>query len=241
MEFNNYIKKCALKWNIKLNEEQIKKFKKYKDYLIQKNMYYNLTSITNEKDIITKHFMDSISISLFFNFNTNIDMLDIGSGAGFPSIPLKIINNNIKLTIIDCLMKRVTFLRELVDLLELKNVKIIHGRAETLGQKIELRETFNVVTSRAVAHLSTLSEYCIPFIQKDGLFIPLKSHNYEEELNSSLKAISLLGCELIDTKDYILPFTDIKSNILIFKKTNNTPLKYPRKSNQIKNNPLRKI
>ena len=204
--------------------------------LISWNQKINLTAITEEKEIIIKHFIDSLTINKYIeNYNK---IYDIGSGAGFPGIPLKILNDNKEFTLIDALNKRIVFLNEIKDKLELKQIELIHGRVEDLAKNIEYREKGEVVVSRAVANLSTLVEYMLPFVKIGGICICMKGNNISEELKNAEKAINILGGELENIDNFVLPGSDLERNIVIIRKIKNTSSKYPRKAGIPSKKPL---
>ena len=192
-----------------LNEDEKKKFETYYEELIKVNENMNLTAITEKNDVFDKHFFDSIQIKDYLKGNESI--LDVGSGAGFPSLPLKIIYPNLKITIVDSLQKRINFLNELVKKLELKDVRLIHSRIEDFKEK----ELFDLVTARAVARQNILNEFCIPFVKINGLFIAMKGSNYEEELNESLNGIKELGGTLLEVKPYFLGYIDFVLDVFL--------------------------
>lgn len=223
--------------DIVLNDDQINQFIDYYDILISWNKVMNLTSITDFNEVIYKHFIDSLSIVKVFRPEKE-KIIDIGTGAGFPGIPIKIAFPNVKIVLMDSLNKRIQFLNEVISRLQLKNITAIHGRAEDYGRKPEYREVFDICTSRAVANLSTLSEYCIPFIKKCGLFIAYKSGNVEEELNKATKAIKTLGGSVIEVNEFDLPSTDISRSLIKIEKIFETPGKYPRPAGKPAKEPL---
>lgn len=234
-ELSNLLKDASAELGISLSNRQIEQFIQYKDILLDYNQRINLTAITDEHDVILKHFADCIALIKPSAFNGDEAIIDIGSGAGFPAIPLKIALPNIKLTIVDSLNKRITFLQLLVEKLELSNVECIHSRAELLGKNNKYRENFDICTSRAVAYLPTLSEYCIPFVRKGGFFLAMKgANNIKEELDESLGTITTLGGKYIKLEEYTIPFTDITHTVVFIKKQSETPLKYPRDPSKIK-------
>lgn len=231
------------KINIDISDEQIKQFEKYYEFLVEKNKVMNLTAITEKEDVILKHFIDSIAVipylkELDFFEKDNLSIIDIGTGAGFPGIPLKIMLPNVKFTLLDSLNKRISFLNEVIDLLGLNNIVAVHGRAEDYAFDNIYREKYDLCVSRAVANLSTLSEYCIPFIKKDGMFISYKAGDSEEEINNSKNAIKLLGGKINKVEEFVLPESDANRVFVIIKKINNTDKKYPRKAGIPSKKPL---
>ncbi len=236
IEFKEKINKYLEKIQIILNEEQIKQFYKYMNLLIKWNEKINLTSITDPEEIILKHFVDSLTIEKYISKGEKV--IDIGTGAGFPGIPLKIYRNDIKITLVDSLNKRINFLDEVIRELELGDIETIHTRAEDIGKNIKYRETFDVATSRAVANLSTLSEYLLPTIKINGKVICMKGSDIEEELAKGKKAIEILGGTIEKIEKFNLPNSDIKRNIIYLKKINKTPGKYPRKAGTPSKSPI---
>ena len=223
--------------NIELNitDEMIDKFEKYYNYLVEYNENVNLTAITEYDEVMIKHFYDSLCLSTILK-NDKLKLVDIGAGAGFPSVPNAIYNSNLDVTIIDSLNKRITFLNNLIDILSLDNVKAFHARAEEYV--IKNRESFDVATARAVARLNILTELCLPYVKVGGLFIALKSQNGLDELEEAKNGIKILGGEIVDVKSFSLPYGMGERELIIIKKIKNTPNKYPRRFNIIKNNPL---
>lgn len=223
---------------IQLSDEQLKQFSIFYDYMIEMNQVMNLTSITEEDEVILKHFYDSMSVIKYYDFHDQINVIDVGTGAGFPGIPLAILLPNVQFTLMDSLNKRITFLNEVVKKCGLKNVECIHSRAEELAKDGDYRENYDVCVSRAVANLSVLLEYCIPFIKKGGNFISYKSISSEEELTDSKNAQNKLCCKLKENISFELPDTDIKRNFLIFEKFDHTADKYPRNNGIPRKKPL---
>jgi 16S rRNA (guanine527-N7)-methyltransferase len=215
---------------IVLSAKQISQFNRYYELLIEWNEKINLTAITEKEMVYHKHFLDSLSIRNVIE-DKPISLLDVGSGAGFPSIPLKILYPNIKVTIIDALQKRINFLKLLCEALEVE-VDLIHGRAEEYKKK----NSFDIVTARAVANLNMLSELCIPFVKKGGNFISMKGPKYKQEVKDCENAFDILGAKLSDTVSYEI--LGEEKTLLIIEKIKNTQDKYPRKFNKIKNKPL---
>lgn len=222
--FNNYLEKL----NLTLTEEQIEKFYNYMNLLIEWNKKINLTAIVEPKDIILKHFIDSLTIVKYIKEGETI--IDVGTGAGFPGIPLKIAREDLKITLADSLNKRINFLNEVINKLDLKNIETIHIRAEELGKNKKYREKFDIATSRAVANMSTLSEYLIPFIKVKGRCICMKSSDIDTELENAKKAINILGCEIESKDKFNLPNSDLGRSVIILRKVKNTPSKFPRKA-----------
>lgn len=225
-------------FSITLKKRQICQFLKYYELLTEKNKVMNLTAITEYEEVIKKHFIDSLSISACMDFSKDFTLIDVGTGAGFPGIPLKIVFPNLKITLLDSLRKRVDFLNEVIEELELQEIEAVHGRAEDFAKPEKLRETYDICVSRAVANLSTLSEYCIPFVKVGGVFVSYKSERVTEELESANKAISLLGCRMIERRNFVLPNSDMNRTIVLFQKEKETPKKFPRKAGLPSKEPL---
>lgn len=212
----------------KLSDKQENQFEKYMKLLVEWNKKVNLTAITEHDDIILKHFVDSLTIEKYINNGASV--IDVGTGAGFPGIPLKIYNESLDVTLLDSLNKRINFLNEVIKELDLEKIKTIHLRAEDGGKDKMLREKFDVATSRAVANLSTLSEYLLPFVKVGGEAICMKGPNVEDELKDAKKAIKILGGEVEKNEKIVLPNSDIERNIIIIKKVKPTPKSFPRKA-----------
>ena len=214
---------------IVLTDTQIAQFRKYFEVLVEWNEKMNLTAITDLEGVYLKHFYDSISASFYFDFTNVTTVCDVGAGAGFPSIPIKICFPHLHVTIVDSLNKRITFLNYLSEQLNLENVHFVHARAEEFGQNVKYREQFDVVTARAVARLSVLSELCIPLAKKGGYFVALKAAAGPDELKDAKKAIATLGVELKEEFSFVLPVEESERTLYVFDKVKNTPKKYPRK------------
>lgn len=226
------IKKCP-----DINEKKQQQFEDYMNLLLEWNEKINLTAITEEDDIILKHFVDSLTITKYIEQGMSI--VDVGTGAGFPGIPVKIAREDVKVTLVDSLNKRILFLQEIIRKLQLKNITTMHYRAEEFGQNKNYREGFDIATSRAVANLSILAEYLLPLVKIGGICICMKGSEIQEELESSKKAIEILGGEIEEIQEFMLPESDIKRNIIIIRKKSSTPKKYPRKPGTPAKEPLK--
>ena len=239
MEPIEILKRGTEEMGIEISHKQAEQFIKYKDILLEWNRKMNLTTITEEREIIIKHFLDSLScIQTKYLKNTG-KMIDIGTGAGFPGIPLKIILPDIKLTLLDSLKKRIGFLEEVCAELDLGGIEFIHGRAEDFGQNKNYREKYKYVVSRAVAALNVLTEYCLPFAQVGGHFICQKGPKLIEEIKDAQKSIKILGGKIVEQIKIELPFSDRDHHILVVEKIKQTPIKYPRKAGKPSKNPIK--
>lgn len=223
---------------IELTERQIRQFLQYYEILIEWNSFMNLTGITEYNEVVNKHFIDSLSLIKVLDVSKSANVLDMGTGAGFPGIPLKIAFPNLKIVLLDSLNKRIKFLNEVILRLNLENITAIHGRAEDFGKNPLYREQFDLVVSRAVANLTTLSEYCIPYVKKDGYFISYKSGTIQEELEQSKRAIKILGAKLIKVETFILPETEIERSLVMIQKKKETPNIYPRSAGKPSKEPI---
>lgn len=221
-----------------LTDNQINQFRKYFELLVEWNEKMNLTAITDLEGVYLKHFYDSISASFYFDFTKIESVCDVGAGAGFPSLPIKICFPHLHITIVDSLNKRITFLNHLSQELQLDNVSFVHARAEEFGQNALYREKFDVVTARAVARLSVLSELCIPLVKKGGYFVALKAAAGAEEFQDAKKAISTFGASLKEEFSYKLPVEESDRTLYIFDKIKQTPKKYPRKPGMPNKSPI---
>ena len=237
MGFNEKFLEKLNKIQLNVNDEVLNKFWVYMTNLLEWNEKINLTAITDEDDIILKHFIDSLTILEYIPEKSNV--IDVGTGAGFPGIPLKIVREDINMTLMDSLNKRITFLNEIINKLGLKKINAIHSRAEELAKMPEHREKYDIAVSRAVANLSTLSEYMIPFVKVRGKCICMKGSNIEEELKTAKNAIKELGGEIEKVINFKLPDSDNERNIIIIKKVRNTKSKYPRKAGMPSKEPLK--
>ena len=222
--------------DVNIDEEKANLFKKYMDLLLEWNEKINLTAITEEDEIILKHFVDSLTIAKYLGENKKI--VDIGTGAGFPGVPISILKQDLSVYLVDSLNKRINFLNEVKEKLDLKNVIPLHFRAEEFGKNKDYREKFDIAVSRAVANLSTLSEYLIPLVKVGGKVICMKGSNTQEEVNESKFAINELGGKIVQVDEFFLPKTDMKRTIIIIEKIKNTPPKYPRKAGLPAKQPL---
>ena len=238
MDKIEFIRNHIEKLDINISEEQCCQFLKYYEMLVEKNKVMNLTGITEFEEVVEKHFVDSLSLVKSIKLNGDESLIDVGTGAGFPGIPIKIMFPNLKITLMDSLNKRLLFLNEVINKLGLDKIELVHGRAEDLGKNSNYREKYDLCVSRAVANLAVLSEYCIPYVKVDGYFIPYKSGEIEDELNESKKAIKILGGKTQKVVQFELPDTDIARSLVIIKKEKNTGMKYPRKSGIPSRKPL---
>lgn len=232
------LQELAQNWNISLSEKQIEQFQIYYEYLMEVNQVMNLTAITEKDEVIQKHFLDSLSIVQLINFNQIEKIIDVGTGAGFPGIPLKIAFPHLQVTLMDSLNKRVKFLKETGEKIGVKDMTIIHSRAEELGKNKEHREKYDICVSRAVANLSTLSEYCLPFVRLGGYFISYKGNHISEESREASHAIEKLGGKIEKQLEFQLPESDIERTFVQVKKVKQTPNKYPRKAGMPAKEPL---
>ena len=237
IKFEEKMKEKSKNLDIDFSVEQISRFYKYMNMLIEWNEKINLTAIIEPNDIILKHFIDSLTI--YKDIKDGLSVVDVGTGAGFPGIPLAIMNESLKITLVDSLNKRLIFLQEVINELNLKNVELVHARAEEFGQNKKYREKFDVATSRAVANLSTLSEYLIPLVKLNGKIVCMKASEVEEEIEQAKKAINVLGGTIKNIEKFNLPQSDIGRTIVTIEKIKNTPAKYPRKAGTPSKEPIK--
>lgn len=227
------------KLNITLSEKQTEQFLTYYEMLTEWNSFMNLTAITEYDEVMKKHFVDSVSLVKAYDITGSVSLIDVGTGAGFPGLALKIAYPDLEVTLLDSLQKRIQFLNAVVEALGLKNVSAVHGRAEDFAKPGKLRESFDLCVSRAVANLTTLSEYCLPFVKENGYFISYKSEKISEEMQAAEKAIMLLGGKVERQVEFTLPDSDIYRNLFVIKKVKPTPARFPRKAGMPAKEPLK--
>ena len=235
-DFENKLQNLSKGINVLLNEEQLDKFYKYMNLLLEWNEKMNLTAITDEDGIILKHFVDSLTVLEYLKDAKSI--IDVGTGAGFPGIPISIMNSDKNIVLMDSLNKRINFLNDVVEKLNLDNVRTVHSRAEDLGQNNMYRQMYDVVISRAVANLTTLVEYMLPLTKIGGMCICMKGQEIVDEIKNSEYAIELLGGEIETIDEFCLPNSEMKRNIIIIRKIKNTDRKYPRKAGMPSKEPI---
>lgn len=235
-EFSNLMIDYGKEIDIVFTEEQLEQFYKYMNLLIEWNEKINLTAIIEPKEIILKHFIDSLTIIKYMEPNKTL--IDIGTGAGFPGIPVKILRKDLKITLLDSLNKRIKFLNEVIEKLSLKNITTTHARIEEYAKNKEYREKFDIATSRAVANLTTLTEYMLPMVKVKGKAICMKGADVDEEMLKSKNSIKILGGKIYKVEEFKLPKSEYKRNLIIIEKTNTTPNKYPRKPGIPSKDPL---
>lgn len=226
---NKFVDNCK-NMGISLSEQQQEQFQKYYEILIEWNSFMNLTGITEFDEVMKKHFEDSLELVRVLSIKDIHTLLDVGTGAGFPGIPLKIAFPHLRVVLLDSLGKRVKFLNHVIEQLGLQDIKAIHGRAEDFARDSMYREQFDVTVSRAVANLSSLSEYCIPYTKINGFFISYKSGKIEEELEQAEKAVYVLGGKVQNVDKFVLSDTDMERSLVVIRKVKETPKKYPRKA-----------
>ncbi|WP_244834152.1 16S rRNA (guanine(527)-N(7))-methyltransferase RsmG [Clostridium sp. BJN0001] len=239
MDYFDLMTKAANDVGMDFDREKYDKFMKYKELLKEWNEKVNLTAIIDDEGIIKKHFIDSIKAFSQNEFKEAKTIIDVGTGAGFPGIPIAIMRDDVDVTLLDSLNKRIKFLDIVIDNLKLKNIKTIHKRAEDGGRDINLREKFDIATSRAVANMSVLSEFCLPYVKLNGNFIALKGPSVDDEITESKKAFDLLGGKLIKVEEVKIEDTDLKHNLVVVKKIKLCPKVYPRKAGTASKKPIR--
>ena len=233
------LKKGIEDLGLKCSDETIYKFSKYREILVEWNQKMNLTGIEEEKEVYIKHFLDSVAAVKKGYIKDGMSIIDVGTGAGFPGLPLRICLENSKVTLLDSLNKRINFLSEVCTSINVDDIELIHGRAEHFGKDEKYREQYDIATARAVAGLPILMEFCVPFIKVGGYFVCLKGPNADTELEESRKAMEVLGLEFVEKIDVELPEIELKHNIVVFKKVNSTPAKYPRKAGKPVKSPIK--
>lgn len=236
-DFSDF-KKVLESFGLSLSDRQQEQLTIYYEMLVEKNKVMNLTAITEFSDVLQKHFLDSIALAQYIDLTKPAAVLDLGTGAGFPGLPLKIMFPNLQMTLADSLNKRILFLDEVIEALGLENVTTVHARAEDLARDVKHREMYDYCVSRAVANLSTLSEYCLPFVKEGGMFIPYKSGEINEEVQAAKKAVFLLGGQLREVIPFQLAGTDLMRSFVMIEKVKKTPKTYPRKSGMPTKKPL---
>lgn len=224
--------------HIALSEKQMEQFLQYYELLVEKNKVMNLTAITEFDEVVEKHFLDSVSLTQQMDLHQPLKVLDLGTGAGFPGIPLKIVFPELEITLMDSLNKRVLFLQDVISSLQLQNIEAVHGRAEEAARNKKYRESFDLCVSRAVANISTLSEYCLPFVKIGGSFISYKSSTIEDELKDGKKGIAILGGKVKDVYKFTLSDSKLQRSFVIIEKEKKTPKAYPRKAGTPSKDPL---
>lgn len=239
MKREELLRNSAASIGVELNDTQIAQFIKYYEILVEWNSFMNLTGITEYEEVVQKHFVDSLVLSKAIDVDQIESLIDVGTGAGFPGIPLKIAYPHLQVTLLDSLQKRIKFLDEVVNQLGLENVETIHGRAEDFAKPSMKRESYDVCVSRAVANLSSLSEYCLPYVKLGGCFVPYKSGKVDEELAEAKKAVFLLGGKIEEEVKFDLPDSDISRSLIKIRKVSATPKKYPRKSGMATKEPIK--
>ena len=237
-DMSKFLENCE-KMNLTLSTKQQKQFVRYYELLVEWNAFMNLTGITEFQEVLQKHFEDSLAVVKGTDLSDVKSVMDVGTGAGFPGLPLKIAFPHLKVTLLDSLNKRIKFLNAVIEELGLEDIHTIHGRAEDYAKDTAYREQYDLCVSRAVANLATLSEYCLPYVKVDGMFVPYKSGEIDEEVKESSKAVKILGGKIEDVVKFELPGTDIGRSFVKIHKVKNTAKKYPRKAGMPSKEPIR--
>lgn len=238
MKYFDILNEASNNEGLKFDQKKYDQFMLYKDLIKEWNEKINLTAIKEDEEIIKKHFIDSMKVFKFDQLKNAKNVIDIGTGGGFPGIPMKIIKPEVNIVLLDSLNKRIIFLNEVIKRLDLKNIKAIHGRAEDFAQEKQYREKFDVAVSRAVANLTVLSEYCIPYVKVGGYFVAMKGPAVEEEIKLSKNAIRMLGGQIEHIEKVHIEDSDLNHNLVIIKKVKQTHRDYPRKAGLVAKNPL---
>lgn len=239
MEYFDMLNEACQSMGLSFDEEKYNKFIKYKDLIKEWNQKINLTAITDDEEIIKKHFIDSIKVFNCDYVKNAKSVIDIGTGGGFPGIPMRIVKEDSKMVLLDSLNKRINFLNEVINDLNLSNIKTIHGRAEDFAQTAEYRQRFDLAVSRAVANLTVLLEFCLPYVKVGGYFVALKGPAIEEEIKAAEGALKALGGKIEKIIEVDIEGSDLKHNLLVVKKIKDTPKKYPRKAGMVTKNPIK--
>lgn len=239
MEYFDMLNEACQSMGLSFDEEKYNKFIKYKDLIKEWNQKINLTAITDDEEIIKKHFIDSIKVFNCDYVKNAKSIIDIGTGGGFPGVPMRIVKEDSKMVLLDSLNKRINFLNEVINDLNLSNIKTIHGRAEDFAQTAEYRQRFDLAVSRAVANLTVLLEFCLPYVKIGGYFVALKGPAIEEEIKAAEGALKALGGKIEKIIEVDIEGSDLKHNLLVVKKIKDTPKKYPRKAGMVTKNPIK--
>lgn len=236
-ENSELLKSGAACFGVHINEQQVNLFSSYHERLIDWNEKINLTAITEEREVVIKHFIDSVSVLRYLPEGTE-NVIDVGTGAGFPGIPMKIVQDSLKVTLLDSLDKRIRFLNTVITENQLSGIQAIHGRAEDFAREKSHREQYDVGVARAVASLPVLCEYILPFVRIGGFFIAMKGSEVQKELDEAGKAVSILGGRVKKVEHFMLPFDPMERHIILIEKIRQTPTQYPRKSGKPTKSPL---
>lgn len=239
MEYKALLKDCCGEMGVSLDEKQLEQFMTYLSLLLEWNEKMNLTAITEKREVVLKHFADCLSLVPQTEWQAGMKVIDVGTGAGFPGIPVKIACPDVEMTLLDSLQKRIGFLQEVGAQLGLSGVEYVHSRAEDGGQNPDYREQFDLCVSRAVANLAVLAEYCLPFVKVGGRLAALKGPDAEAEVAAAKGALEKLGGRLVEIRDVAIPHTDLSHKLVFIEKVKETPKKYPRNAGKIRKDPLK--